>query len=164
MKKFVSALIVSLSFISLKTFACGNQTSQFPEIIACPQLPYVSSWPECDRNIPINKIEGTMYYWDEFFGAKSLPCESETLYLPATVEIGSDLQRCLNVVCNDPTGKNCNQEILIQPYYVMNQTTAKVIARQEDCSRRRYTAKGCFVKGSNGRVFVANYIDFAPIK
>ncbi len=165
MKKFVSLFVfISAVTFSVKAFACGSQSSQFPEIIACPQLPYESTWPECDRSIPIHKIEGTLYYWDEFYGAANLPCESQTLTLPATVEMGSDLQQCLNIYCDTSSGKVCNHEILIQPYFAINQTTAKTIARQEDCGRRRYVAKGCFAKGSNGRVFVANHIDFAPTR
>jgi hypothetical protein len=149
--------LAALLGASVQVLACGG-SSTVPEIIgSCPTVE-VSSWPECDRSIPVTKIEGNFFYWDEFFAERDVACKSEFLRMPATIEVMKDLQACLNLPCDQTAGASCYHDVVVQPYFYDTQNTAKVLASQESCGRRGFEAKGCFVKGTHGRVFVAHYI------
>jgi hypothetical protein len=159
-----SSLFLLCSNIS-NAAGCGSSSSS-PEIIGGCPINETNSWPECDRSIPVNKIEGDFYYWDEFFADRDVACQSEFLRLPASIDVMRDLEVCLNLPCTSHDGETCHHDIVVQPYFYDTQTAAKGIARHESCGRRRFEAKGCFVKGTNGRVFVANYINqlLTPVK
>ncbi|MCX6118671.1 MAG: hypothetical protein NT027_14115 [Proteobacteria bacterium] len=156
---FVSMFFGIASQLSFAA-GCGSGSST-PDIIGGCPVTETNGWPECDRSIPVNKVEGYFYYWDEFFADRDVACQTEFLRLPASIEVMKDLQLCLNLPCTNTDGQSCHHDIVVQPYFYDTQTAAKGIARQESCGRRRFEAKGCFVKGTKGRVFVANYIGYA---
>ncbi len=154
----ISIALVSQSHAIAGT-RCGG-TSSIPEIIPCPPQPYVSSRPKCDKNIPIHLIHGEIYYFNEFMGEEARPCELNFKYFPANVQVKENLATCEVFSCDPNSPKPCVEDILLYPFWVNTITATETIARQQKCERRRYVAEGCFVEGSEGRIFVADRVDF----
>jgi hypothetical protein len=149
-------------FMQAQAFAgnrCGG-TSSIPEIIPCPPKPYVSSRPKCDKNIPVHIIRGEIHYFNEFMGEEARPCELNFKYFPANVQVKENLATCEVFACDPNSPKPCVEDILLYPFWVNTITATEGIARQQKCERRRYVAEGCFVEGSEGRIFVANRVDY----
>ena len=78
----------------------------------------------------------------------------------ASLHVGTDLNECLDYPCEDSDDAMCRHEVYIRPWFVWNIRSTENIAHQIDCSRRFFVARGCFVEGSDGRVFVADSIDY----
>jgi hypothetical protein len=101
-----------------------------------------------------------MFYWNEFMAPEDRPCQLEFQYFLARVTSEENLNTCEVLSCDPSTGTGCVHDVLIYPYFVDRITSAKGIAGQRDCSRRRFEAEGCFVAGSEGRIFVTTRLGY----